>query len=158
MDAPRGGGRGCAKRVGAPKNVFPRLTATGSGPSCCPRGKSPLGIEGVWEARRQLGLAHGSRGRAASLRAGKNIRFWNKLPGVGEVPCPLSLRRFKPNLGRKGWRDRHKECLLLPDRALPVSVPAGLAAFHPCQPLCNSELERGLAPDRVAIAFFQTLE
>lgn len=81
----------------------------GFGPSWCPLRKSPLGTEGVWEARRLAGLADGSRGRAASLRAGKNIHFWNKLPGVEEMPCPLSLRRFKPNLGKKGWRDQHKE-------------------------------------------------
>lgn len=36
------------------------------------------------------------------------------------MSCPLPLRRFEPNLGKKGWRERPQEL-----RALPTAMPSG---------------------------------
>lgn len=124
-------------------------------------------------------VAHGGNPLSASRGCGRRGGSWGWHTGAGGgQPASVLGKTFVSGISSPGWErcpalfpwgvsspiwerrdgETGAECLLLPDRALPVSVPAGLAAFHPCQPLCNSELERRLAPDRVAIAFFQTLQ
>lgn len=45
----------------------------------------------IWGARRLVGLARGREGSQAPCW--ENIGVWNKLPGDGEMSCPLPLRR-----------------------------------------------------------------
>jgi len=108
-----------------------------------------LGAEGVWEARRLLGLAPGSRGRAASLRAGKK-HFVPGRSGGDALPC--SLGAFQPSAAREGMDG---EAGTKSARCRPTGLsPARSLAGSLLPTLPSSGWARGLAPDGLAVAFF----